>query len=338
MPQHGEPVGPVGALGLHAKGTGNGTTNGHSRAAFLAVCGHTNMDIHLQVKDLPKAEQSSPVLHRRVAWGGTAANIAHQCGGLGVPVRLWSLIGQDFPPNWRKALGDAGVDHSWLQEVAGKDTPACFVLTDLVDRQAYCMDEGAMSDMAASPPPETLTAGLPPGGWLHLATGDPLVYAVAADQAAKRGLHVALDPGQEMRWRYDRAAFEGLLELSDALFVNEEELRVACDFLRYGAAEQFLDHVDTVVVTRAAKGASLYRRKAKPVHLPAFPARLVDPTGGGDALRAGWYAALHAGKPMETALRWGLAAAAIIIGHEGGQGHILKRGELEAMLAQAPAA
>lgn len=313
-------------------------SDGHAKAAFVAICGHANIDVHLQVKELPKAEQSSPVLHRKTSWGGTGANIAHQAGGLGVPVRLWALVGDDFPAEWRAALAGVGVDASWLETMPERATPACFVLTDLLDRQAYCMDEGAMADMASHPPPTALAHGVAPGGWLHLATGDPLVYAVAADAARKAGLHVALDPGQEMRWRYDRRSFEGLLDLSHALFVNEEELRVAGAFLGYAAAEQFLDHVDTVVVTRAAKGASLYRRKQKPVHLPAYPAKVVDPTGAGDALRAGWYAALHAGHSMETALRWGLAAAAIKVAHVGGQGHIVRRPELDALLGQTSAA
>ncbi len=312
--------------------------NGHAKAAFLAVCGHTNLDVHLQVKELPKPEQSTPVLHRRKSWGGTGANIAHQAASLGVPVRLWSLVGDDMPVAWRTALSDAGVDTSWIATVPGKDTPSCFVLTDLVDRQSYCMDEGAMAAMAEHPPPDLILDGLAPGGWLHLATGDPLVYAVAADAAGERGLRIALDPGQEMRWRYDRRSFEGLLNLCHAFFVNEEELRVACDFFGYGAPEQFLDHVETVVVTRASKGASLYRRKSKPLHLPAFPAKVVDPTGAGDALRAGWYAALHAGHPMEMALRWGLAAAAIKVAQIGGQDHVIKRSELDVVLAQTSAA
>lgn len=308
------------------------------RPAFVAIYGHTNLDVHLQVKELPKPDQSTPVLHRRSAWGGTAANIACQAGGLGVPVRIWSLVGDDLPEAWRKAREASSVDASWLEVIPDLPTPACFVMTDLLDRQTYCIDQGAMAVMTEHPPPAALLDGIAPGGWLHLATGDPLVYAVAANAARDKGLHVALDPGQEMRWRYDRRAFEGLLNLSHALFVNEEELRVAGDFLGYGAPEQFLDHVDTVVVTRASKGASLYRRKAKTLHLPAFPAKVVDPTGAGDALRAGWYAALHAGHTMETALRWGLAAAAIKVRHVGGQDHVMTRAELDAVLAQTSAA
>ncbi|MES2154859.1 MAG: carbohydrate kinase family protein [bacterium] len=313
-------------------------TNGQGAAPFVAILGHSNLDIHLQVKDLPKPGQSSAVLHRRTAWGGTAANIAHQAAGLGVPARLWSLVGDDFPPAWRQALTLAGVDTAGLREVPGRATPTCFVVTDLLDRQSYLMDEGAMADMAQNAPDAAVLDGIAAGGWLHMATGDPLVYAVAADAARERGLQVALDPGQEMRWRYDRRAFEGLLNLSHAFFVNEEELRVAADFLRYGAPEQFLDHVDTVVVTRGASGASLYRRKAKTLHLPAFPTKIVDPTGAGDAVRAGWYAALHAGKPMETALRWGLAAASLVVRHVGGQTHVVTRAELDAVLATTSAA
>ena len=46
-----------------------------ARPPFLAVCGHTNIDVQLHVKELPKAGQSVPVLDRRTVWGGTAANI-----------------------------------------------------------------------------------------------------------------------------------------------------------------------------------------------------------------------------------------------------------------------
>lgn len=304
-----------------------------ARTPFFAVCGHTNIDVQLQVQELPKAGQSVPVLDRRTVWGGTACNIARHAAGLGVGVRLWSRVGDDFPANWRDALVGDGVDLSFLDTAKGGRTPTCTILTDLLDRQCYAMDQGAMSAMAENPPPEGLVDGLSPGGWLHLATGDPLAYAPVADAARSRGVLVALDPGQEITFQYDARRFEGLLDLSDALFVNEHELRVACDFLGYGAPEQFLDHVDTVVVTRAERGATLYRAKGKPSQVPAFPVpRVVDPTGAGDAVRSGWYAALSEGRPMEQALRWGMAAASVVIQHPGPQDHVVRRPELDARL------
>lgn len=309
------------------------------RAPFLAVCGHTNLDLQLQVKELPKPGQSVLVLDRRTVWGGTACNIARHAAGLGVGVRLWSRVGDDFPAHWRDALERDGVDLAHLDVARGGRTPMCTILTDLLDRQCYAMDQGAMGDMAAHPPADALLDGLAPGGWLHVATGDPLAYASLADRARSRGVLVALDPGQEISFQYDARSFEGMLGLADALFVNEHELRVACDFLGYGAPEQFLDHVDTVVVTRAAKGATLYRSKGKPSQSPAFPVpRVVDPTGAGDAVRSGWYAALAEGRAMEQALRWGMAAASIVIQHPGPQDHVVRRAELEDRLAAAPPA
>ncbi|HLF17056.1 MAG TPA: carbohydrate kinase family protein [Candidatus Thermoplasmatota archaeon] len=302
-----------------------------SAPAFLAVCGHTNIDVQLQVKEIPKPGQSVPVLDRRTVWGGTACNIARHAAGLGVPVRLWSRVGDDFPADWRAALLADGVDLRF-DAVKGGRTPTCYILTDLLDRQSYCMDQGPMAGMTENGPPDSLLQGMSAGSWLHLSTGEPLGYAKIAATARDTGLFIALDPGQELRFQYDTRTFEGLLDLSDALFVNEEELRVACDFLRYGDAAQFLDHVDTVVVTRGERGASLYRSGKKMLNTQAFPAKVVDPTGAGDALRSGWYAALHQGRTMEEALRRGQAAASIVLGHPGPQTHVVRPRELEALL------
>jgi sugar/nucleoside kinase (ribokinase family) len=299
----------------------------------LAVCGHANVDVHLQVQDLPKPGQSTPVLERRTARGGTGANIARHAGSLGLPVRLWARVGGDFPSSWRRDLEFDGVDLSHMEVVAGARTPTCFVLTDTLDRQSFCMDQGAMDGMADSPPPHAMLDLMGAGDWLHVATGDPLAYAGIAEAARRQGVSVALDPGQEFRFRYDAKSFAGLLSLADIFFCNEEELRVACSFLGLNAPEALLDKVPALVVTRGAKGASLYERSQEVVHVPAIAApRVVNPTGAGDVLRAGWYAALKAGKARGEALRWGAAAASISIQHEGPQSHPVQLAELAAAL------
>lgn len=298
-------------------------------APFLAVCGHTNLDIHLAVKEIPKAGQSTPVVERRTLWGGTAANIARHAGGLGVPTRLWSRVGDDFPAAWRTALGADGVDLSHLDVVPGAQTPTCFIFTDLLERQAYAMDQGPMEHMAEAPPTEALLDGMARDAWLHLATGDPLAYAPVAAAAVARGIRIALDPGQELRYKYDARSLKGLLEQSDLLFVNESELRTACDLLDCAEPEELLLHVPALVVTRSERGASLYRDGHAPHHQPAFPVNVVDPTGAGDALRSGFYAALHAGRAFEEALLWGQAAAATVVQHPGAQERALRRVDLD---------
>lgn len=300
---------------------------------FLAVCGHSNLDVILRVKDLPSAGQSTPVIERRVARGGNGSNIASHAANLGVPVRLWSRVGDDFPADWRSDLERLGVDLSHLAVAPGAATPTCFIFTDLLDRQCFAIDGGPMTAMAQSPPGPGLVDGIAPDGWLHVSTGDPLAYAPVVAAAREAGLRVALDPGQEMSFRYDGRSLAGLLAWCDVLFLNEAELRVACAFLGLSSAEDLLAQIPTLVVTRGAKGASLYRRGDRTVHAPAFPVdRIVDPTGAGDAFRAGWYAALHAGLPTPEALRWGQAAGAAKTRHQGSQSHLLTRDDLARFL------
>jgi sugar/nucleoside kinase (ribokinase family) len=300
----------------------------------LAVCGHTNLDILLQVQEIPRVGQSVPVLDRRTTWGGTGANLVRHAASLGVETRLWGRVGDDFPAAWSDAMKAAGVDLSHLETVKGARTPTCFVMTDLLDRQSYCIDQGAMAGMQEHPPTARLLEGMGRGDWLHVGTGHPLAYGQVVDAAKKAGISIAFDPSQELRFMYDTATFEALLDEADLFFCNEEELVKACDYLGYGGAEQLLDHVDTVAVTRGAKGASLYRSKKKVLHSNAFPVRAVDPTGAGEAFRAGFYAAMHRGLDMEKALRWGQAAAAVKVQHVGPQEHVITVAEVEAILAK----
>jgi nucleoside kinase len=283
---------------------------------FLAVCGHANLDIHLRVAELPASGISTPVSDRRTVYGGTAANIALAAASLGVPTRLWARVGADFPADWRRDLEGAGVDLTHLDKDPDGRTPTCTILTDAQGNQAYAMDQGAMGEMAHHPPDQRLLDDL--DGWLHLATGDPRAYQSIAEHARDAGIPVALDPGQELRFQYDAKQFERLLECCEVLFLNQHELDVALRLMRYGDPVQLLDHTDAVVVTRGGEGASLYPRRGKAVHRKAEPATVVDPTGAGDALRAGWYAALRAGHNQEEALHWGQKAAAQAVAVAGG--------------------
>lgn len=278
---------------------------------FVTVLGHSNIDVQIRVGQLPKANQSSPALDRHTVYGGTACNIARHAAGLGVGVRLWSRVGKDMPLEWKAALQDDGVQLAL--DVAGR-TPTCFIFTDAAGDQAYCMDQGAMS-----PPYDVPASVLDGATWLHVSTGDPGSYRPIVEAARAAGVKVAFDPGQEIHFAYDAAHFEQLLDLSDVFFCNDAELEVALRFMRYGDAEQLLDHVDAVVATHGADGATLHRVKHKPLTLAALPAEVIDATGAGDALRAGWYAGLAAGQGMPEALQCGIEAASLVVAMQGPQ-------------------
>lgn len=303
-------------------------------APYLAVVGSTNLDVLLRVKELPKPGQSTPVIQRRTARGGHGANLAAHAASLGVPVRLASRVGSDFPAAWRSDLVGLGVDLTHLDATAPA-TPTCFVFTDLLDRQSFAIDHALHAGDTWQPDP-AVAHNLVPGGWLHLCAGDPLLQAPVAAAAKQAGRNVALDPGQELAFRHDERSLAGLLAFADALMVNDAELRDACRLLGVASAEEVLERVPLLIVTRGAQGASLYRRDGRTVHAPAFPIdRAVDPTGSGDAFRAGWYAALHAGHDTEQALRWGQAAGAAKTRHAGAQDHLVTRADLAGFLGSA---
>src|SRR5205085_516228 len=157
-------------------------------APTLAVFGHSNLDVQIQVRELPKAGQSEPVLERRTVWGGTACNIARHAAGLGLNVRLWSRVGDDFPATWRAALEGDGIDLSRFDVRKGGRTPTCTIVTDALERQCYLMDQGAMGSLREEPVDASALDGLAPSGWVHVATGPPVGYAWVLDAARRRGL------------------------------------------------------------------------------------------------------------------------------------------------------
>lgn len=299
--------------------------------ADLAVLGHTNIDVQMRMETLPGRGQSVPVADRRTVYGGTACNIARHAAGLGLQARLWSRVGPDFPPDWKVGLVDDGVDLAFLDIDQEGRTPTCFILTDDEGEQAYCMDQGAMGAMKENPPSTSLLDGLE--GWIHFATGAPEAYLPLMQEARKRAVPVGFDPGQELRFMYTPKMFERLLDQSDVLFLNEAEARQALAYLRYGDPAQLLDHVGTVVLTHGAQGATLLRDGKKAHKGPAFKVKATDPTGAGDAMRAGWYAALRAGHDVETALRWGQAAAAVAVQHHGPQSRLVRMADIEQLCA-----
>lgn len=268
---------------------------------MLLVVGHSNIDVQIQLNHMPGPGVSSPVQSRRTVYGGTACNIARHAASLGVDVRLWSRVGPDFPVGWLAALEEDGVK---LVFEEGDRTPTCFILTDADGGQSYMMDQGAMT-----PPYQVPTDALDGVTQLHIATGDPAAYIPLAKEANKRGIPVAFDPGQEIHFAYDSKSFETLLNEAHTFWCNEVELEKAFQYMRYGDPVQFLDHVERVIVTRGENGADIYTDNGVE-HVPCAMANLVDPTGAGDAFRAGFYA----GGPAIAA-----KVAAVVVGMQGPQ-------------------
>ena len=145
-----------------------------------------------------------------------------------------------------------------------------------------------------------------------MATADP-AYNVGV---AERARFSSFDPGQDIH-KYSAEQFEQLLDTIDILFANRFEAEIMGDVL--GHTEQELaNRVPVAVFTRGGEGSRLYEDKIL-TEIPSVPVTLVDPTGAGDAYRAGFLTAYQRERPLIDCCRIGTVCSSFVIEKVGCQ-------------------
>lgn len=277
------------------------------RPLDLAVVGHVNLDHLLGVDQLPRPDRTVPVRSRHTELGGTAANLALAAAGWGVRTALVSRVGTDFPPEFTDRLAAAHIDLTGLERLEGGSSSACVIVHDARGGQMTFIDQGPMEDARRAVLPGAV---LGKAAWVHLATGDPRFLRRVEVWARRHGVRVAIDPAQEVYYRWSRATLGPYARDAEILFGNEHEIRHVARVLGHGATRELTDIVPLVVMTRGPRGVRAFHRGGT-VDVPAAPVRgLTDPTGAGDAFRGGFYAAWFAGVPLRECLRAGGRSAA----------------------------
>ncbi|MCI4368541.1 MAG: PfkB family carbohydrate kinase [Thermoplasmata archaeon] len=273
----------------------------------LVVAGHTNLDHFLRVARLPDRDRTVPVTRRETALGGTAANIARSAAAFGVPVALVSRVGDDFPTEFTEKLVREGVDVRGIEHVPGGSSPACYIVEDLTGGQMTFIDQGVMQDARSAVIPKELIEAAP---WVHLTTGDPQYMLKLAKVARGAGQRVAVDPAQEIHYRWDARGLRQLVSHAEILFGNASEIGRARTLLGVRREADLTELVPTVVMTLGARGAKAFTR-AGIVSVPGTRVRrLAQVTGAGDSFRGGFYAGWFAGEPLKGCLTAGTRAAA----------------------------
>ncbi len=284
-----------------------GTPTSADRGIDLAVVGHVNLDHLLEVSSLPGPDRTAPVTRRRTELGGTAANLALAAARLGVRTALVSRVGADFPAPFLERLSTAGVDLRGLERVPEEGSSACVIVHDAHGGQMTFIDQGPMTDARAAPIP---TAVLGDAAWAHLATGDPRYLARIARWAKEHGVRVAVDPAQEVHYRWTGPMLVPYLSLAEVLFGNEHEIARVAELVGASSPRALTESVPLVVMTRGARGVRAYYRGGR-VDVPAVRMKGPrDPTGAGDAFRGGFYAAWFDGEPLARCLSSGARSSA----------------------------
>ncbi|WP_406066819.1 carbohydrate kinase family protein [Streptomyces sp. NBC_01077] len=264
--------------------------------------------------------------------GGVAANIAYGLGALGLAPLLVGAVGRDFA-EYGELLAAQGVDTGSVHISEARHTARFICTTDAEQNQIGTFYAGAMSearDIALAPV-------LDRAGGLDLvlvSPNDPEAMLRHTREAAALGVPFCADPSQQLA-RLDGDQVRLLLRGPRHLFTNAYEAQLVQE--RTGWTEaQVLERVGTWVITRGADGVRILAAGRPALDVPAVPADgTVEPTGAGDAFRAGFLAAVAGTDDTERAARLGAALATTALESVGSQAYTLDGERLLARIEDA---
>ena len=264
--------------------------------------------------------------------GGAGANMAYGLGLLGLAPVLVGAVGNDFA-DYDAWLTRHGVDTGSVHWSELKHTARFVCTTDAVNNQIASFYSGAMSEAACI---ELAPVADRVGGLDLVVVGpnDPTAMVRHTQECRDRGYAFVADPSQQMAWA-DGEMIRELVDGADLLFTNEYEAALLLQKTGWSDGE-VLDRVGTWVTTRAAHGVLVRQAGAAPIEVIAVPeTKPVEPTGGGDALRAGFIAGRMWGLGLERATQLGSAVATEAVEVIGTQEYSLQREPFLARFADA---
>jgi adenosine kinase len=252
-------------------------------------------------------------------FGGCAGNIAYNLKLLGAEGYPMGAVGNDFGP-YRTWLEQNGLSTQYLMEVDDTYTAQAYITTDLDDNQITAFHPGAMdhSERMEVPRDGSFAIGI-------LAPDGRQGMLCHAGQLARAGIPFIFDPGQALPM-FGGQDLEVFLDQADWVTVNDYEASLLQERTGLSAA-RIAARVKAYVVTRGAEG-SVVHLDGRSIGIPGVRAeQIVDPTGCGDAYRAGLLFGLMQGMDWETTGRIASLMGAIKVAEIGTQHHRFTREE-----------
>jgi adenosine kinase len=260
--------------------------------------------------------------------GGIAANICFGLGILGLRPLLVGAVGDDFG-DYRDWLDSHGVDTSGVAVSETKHTARFVCTTDNQQNQIASFYSGAMS--------EARDIDLSTLGQLDLVlicANDPIAMHAHTDHCRNNGVRFAADPSQQLA-TLDGEPIRALLEGADLLFGNGYEAALLEKKTGWTASD-VLANVGTRVTTHGARGVVIERAGEPRVSVGAVPAEaIVEPTGVGDAFRAGFLAGQSWGLSLERSAQVGALLATSCVESPGPQEYVMDPQQALARLTAA---
>jgi len=267
------------------------------------------------------------VLEMRREFGGCAGNIAYNLNLLGGAPVMMATVGEDDAP-YRARFADLGLDTSHVRTVPGTFTAQAFITTDLDDNQITAFHPGAMirsHEVAVDAASDIRLGIIAPDG------RDGML--AHAKQMAAAGIPFVFDPGQAMPL-FDRDELRAFVHDARYLAVNDYE----CELLQERSGwsrDELAGRVDAMIVTKGAEGSEI-TTGGDTIRIPTVAAKEeIDPTGCGDAYRAGLLYGIAHGWDWRSTGQLASLLGSLKIGHRGGQNHVFDRASIGSRYEEA---
>ena len=247
----------------------------------------------------------------RREFGGCAGNIAYNLkllGGEPLPV---AAVGQDFAP-YREHLEKCGIRLDCIRVFDEQFTPQCFITTDLDNNQITAFHPGAMSSAH-----ENHVRNIPDISFGIVAPDGRDAMLQHVDEFAARNVPFVFDPGQAMPL-FNGDEFRAMIEKATYVIVNDYESQLLQQRTGWSAAD-IASRVKAYIVTLGPRGSLIHADGTTHEIPPARERQVVDPTGCGDAYRAGLIFGIMKGLDWPTIGRLASLMGALKVEHPGTQ-------------------
>ncbi|MFP5308477.1 MAG: carbohydrate kinase family protein [Actinomycetes bacterium] len=286
----------------------------------------------LVADQLDRVSLSFLVDELEVRRGGVAANIAFGLGQLGLSPILVGAVGEDFNSDYRAWLKRHGVDTTGVHVSELKHTARFLCTTDEDQNQMASFYTGAMEEarFIELEPIAERAGGL---DLVVISPNDPEAMVRHTAECRSVGMPFMADPGQQLA-RMDGAQIRKLVDGARYLITNDYE-RALLESKTGWADAEVMERVDVRITTLGPAGCVIEPSDADPIEVPAAPeTHRADPTGVGDAFRAGFLAGTAWGLGLERAAQVGSMVATYVLEHVGTQEYELDGDDFLARLGK----
>jgi adenosine kinase len=297
---------------------------------YTLICGSIAYDTIMVFEDRFKRHILPDKIHvlnvaflvpeMRREFGGCAANIAYSLQMLEGRALIMATVGDDFQPYAYK-LEKLGLAQTHIRQIPDTFTAQAFITTDLDDNQITAFHPGAMNFSHQNSVKDAADVNLgivAPDGREGMLTH--------AQEFYEAGIPFMFDPGQGMPM-FNGDELLDFVEKANYIAVNDYEAQLL-QSLTGNTLNKLATQVNALIETKGAEGSVIYAQ-GKQFHIPAVrPKKVVDPTGCGDAYRAGLLYGIAQGMDWQETGQLASLMGTLKIAYRGGQNHRYDRDEI----------